>query len=82
MMNIPVLSAYLYCFFFVAASKERNDDVCLCNLLQGICLRYLGEIKKAEKVFNEVAARYRGIIFYFFPLTLHFISINLLIVFL
>ncbi|XP_057299557.1 tetratricopeptide repeat protein 39B-like isoform X4 [Hydractinia symbiolongicarpus] len=39
-----------------AASKERNDDVCLCNLLQGICLRYLGEIKKAEKVFNAVTA--------------------------
>merc|ERR1719427_2101958 len=37
------------------SSKEHNDSVCLCMLLQGICLRHLNRTDEAEEVLKTVA---------------------------
>ncbi|XP_047123954.1 tetratricopeptide repeat protein 39B isoform X1 [Hydra vulgaris] len=36
-------------------SKHHHDNVCLCKLLQGICLHHLKKNEQAEKVLTEVA---------------------------
>lgn len=42
---------------FLDPSEYHLDDLCVIQLLKGLCLRHLGSLVPAELCFNQVIAR-------------------------